>query len=95
MTTIPFNKTTVEHSYEDHYHASESKAPGAVAEQQAQRRVLMATGHRSDRNFPVKLHCMLSALEKEGLSHIVSWQPHGRCFLVRDHKKFVERILPL
>lgn len=25
---------------------------------------------------------------------IVSWQPHGRCFLVHDKEAFVQRFLP-
>lgn len=36
----------------------------------------------SEPNFPVKLHYMLSELEDDGLEHIASWQPHGRCILV-------------
>jgi HSF-type DNA-binding len=46
-------------------------------------------------SFPVRLHYMLSELEKDGMDHIVSWQPHGRCFVVRDQAAFVEKILPL
>ena len=49
----------------------------------------------SDRNFPVKLHFMLNELEADGLSHIVSWQPHGRCFLVHKQDAFVKQILPM
>ena len=48
-----------------------------------------------DRNFPVKLHYMLSELERDGLDHIASWQPHGRCFLVHKQKEFTQCILPL
>ena len=51
--------------------------------------------HQSKNKFPVKLHLMLSELNKDGLSHIVSWQPHGRCFLVHKQEEFVKRILPL
>lgn len=43
---------------------------------------LQATGSGNtgaDQSFPVRLHYMLSEMEKDGLSHIVSWQPHGRC----------------
>jgi HSF-type DNA-binding len=90
MASVQSKTTKVQHSYKDHAHADESKADA-----DSQRRDLKADYHRSDRNFPVKLHYMLSELEKEGLSHVVSWQPHGRCFLVHDHKEFVERILPL
>lgn len=27
--------------------------------------------------FPMKLHNMLSQVDKQGLSHVVSWAPHG------------------
>lgn len=45
--------------------------------------------------FPARLHRMLSGVEKDGLDHIVSWRPHGRCFGVNKAKDFVKRILPL
>jgi hypothetical protein len=38
--------------------------------------------------FPYKLYSMLERVEDEGLSHIVSWQPHGRCFVVHQPKEF-------
>jgi hypothetical protein len=44
--------------------------------------------------FPVKLYNMLKGVEQEGLEHIVSWQPHGRCFIVHQPKEFVEEIMP-
>jgi hypothetical protein len=43
--------------------------------------------------FPGRLHKMLRGVEAEGLSHIVSWQPHGRCFVVHKPKEFVRDIL--
>jgi hypothetical protein len=46
-------------------------------------------------SFPVKLHDMLSEMEADGMDGIVSWQPHGRCFVVHDHMRFVEQVLPL
>jgi hypothetical protein len=45
--------------------------------------------------FPVKLHYMLGELEADGRDGIVSWQPHGRCFVVHDQTRFVEQVLPL
>ena len=45
--------------------------------------------HATDRNFPVKLHYMLSELESDGQDHIVSWAPHGRCFVVHDQVRVV------
>jgi hypothetical protein len=46
-------------------------------------------------NFPIKLHYLLSDLEIDGLDDIVSWQPHGRCFVVHKKQEFMENILPL
>jgi len=45
--------------------------------------------------FPVKLHYLLSELEKDGLEAIVGWQVHGRCFVVRDQARFAKEILPM
>ena len=44
-------------------------------------------------SFPIKLHLMLSEVESLGLSHVVSWFPHGRAFGVHKPKAFVEHIL--
>jgi len=43
--------------------------------------------------FPLRLFEMLQLVEQEGLEHIVSWQPHGRCFVVHKQQQF-EDILP-
>jgi hypothetical protein len=48
----------------------------------------------SSMTFPAKLHFMLSVCEEEGLDSIVSWQPHGRCFIVHKQQEFVDKILP-
>jgi hypothetical protein len=45
-------------------------------------------------SFPMKLHSLLERVEVEGLSHIISWQPHGRCFCIHQTKEFAERVLP-
>ena len=44
--------------------------------------------------FPVKLHAMLDKIEADGLAHVVSWQPHGRCFVVHKPKEFVHDVMP-
>lgn len=51
------------------------------------------------RQFPTKLYDMLSKASSDeseggGFEDCVSWQPHGRCFIVRDPKEFVARIMP-
>jgi len=44
--------------------------------------------------FPLKLHELLEKAEEENLTHIVSWQPHGRAFVVHDPKMFVRHLMP-
>lgn len=44
--------------------------------------------------FPIKLHNMLRGTAMDGLDHIVSWQPHGRCFIVHQPQKFVTEVMP-
>jgi hypothetical protein len=45
-------------------------------------------------SFPIKLHTILDQVEADGLSHIISWQPHGRCFVIHKPKEFAEFIMP-
>ena len=42
----------------------------------------------------MKLHSLLERVEGDGLSHIISWQPHGRCFIIHKPKEFADVILP-
>jgi len=44
--------------------------------------------------FPRMLYEMLKVVEKNGQTDIVSWQPHGRCFLVHKPEKFIKDIMP-
>jgi hypothetical protein len=44
--------------------------------------------------FPLKLHELLDKVDDENLNHIVSWQPHGRAFVVREPKRFVSGLMP-
>lgn len=78
----------VEHNYRDH-------ASTGTEEENSKDDDGKTVLHASDRNFPVKLHFMLSDLEADGLGHIVSWQPHGRCFVVHKQEEFVKMILPM
>ena len=44
--------------------------------------------------FPVKLHELLdSSVEDKEVSDVVSWRPHGRCFLVHRPHDFVDDIV--
>jgi hypothetical protein len=44
--------------------------------------------------FPLKLHELLKKAMAEGHGDIVSWQPHGRCFVVYKARDFQDIILP-
>ncbi|CAB9496758.1 shock factor protein [Seminavis robusta] len=70
-----------------HDHSSDLQVPNVGAAEGA------CSNPPPEVSFPARLHYMLNELEKDGLSHIVSWQPHGRCFLVHDKKKFVDLVL--
>lgn len=45
--------------------------------------------------FPDRLYKMLEYAEQEGLTDVVSFQPHGRSFRVHNKHLFVEKLLPL
>jgi hypothetical protein len=53
----------------------------------------MKSPSTKDPDFAEKLHYVLRDMEKDGLQHIASWQPHGRCFIVHDREYFTEKIL--
>ena len=44
--------------------------------------------------FPLKLYDMLEGVLEEGKEDIVSWQVHGRCFMVHKPQQFVDIIMP-
>jgi HSF-type DNA-binding len=43
--------------------------------------------------FPIKLHCVLSNVDSNGMDHIISWAQHGRCFKIHKPKEFLEHIV--
>jgi HSF-type DNA-binding len=51
-------------------------------------------GYDYARNFASQLHVLLNNAERDGIAHLVSWQPHGRAFLVHNKDEFVNTILP-
>ena len=53
-----------------------------------------ASTSSSRQSFPSQLHHMLDDAELKGFDDIVSWQPHGRCFVVHKVTEFVDQILP-
>jgi hypothetical protein len=45
-------------------------------------------------SFPLRLHEMLDQIESDGLAHVISWQPHGRAFLIHNPKEFTSHVMP-
>mmetsp|Transcript_36390 Transcript_36390/g.88141 ORF Transcript_36390/g.88141 Transcript_36390/m.88141 type:complete len:175 (+) Transcript_36390:124-648(+) len=43
--------------------------------------------------FPVKLHKVLRQVEFEGRSHIISFCPHGRAFVIHKPKRYEKEIM--
>jgi hypothetical protein len=92
LTGQVFKRTFVEHSYHDHYHDPlEPLAEANLSEMQVKRQ-------RGPRGgvavaFPEKLHEMLSRMDEESTNNIISWQPHGRCFLIHKKKDFVNQVM--
>lgn len=70
------------HDYHDHSNAVYDGSPEPIA------RGGVTTP------FPIKLHQMLDDIERDGYGDVVSWQPHGRCFVVHKPKTFVNHIMP-
>ncbi|CAB9509511.1 HSF-type DNA-binding [Seminavis robusta] len=60
---------------------------------------LLAASRKEDdpHHFPTKLHRMLVEIDDnpkyESMKELISWQPHGRCFIIRNEKKFIEKVM--
>ena len=44
--------------------------------------------------YVLRIHEMLEDAEKQGNSHIISWQPHGRAFKIHNEQEYVKKIMP-
>ena len=77
-------RSFVEHNYHDHYHDPREEA---VVDHSGSRGGVAVA-------FPEKLHEMLLAVEEEHLEEVISWQPHGRCFLIHQKERFVNDVMP-
>ena len=78
-----------------HDYANEVEKVEDLQHQQMEEHTQSSNMNRGERNFPVMLHYMLDELVKDGFDDVVSWQPHGRCFLVHKQQQFVEQVLSL
>lgn len=83
------DRTYVNHDYVDHLPDPIYQEPQGSGPEALQR------GPRGGvvEPFPQRLYKMLSEAD-QGFAHIVSWSPHGRCFIVHKPKEFVAEVLP-
>ncbi|CAB9505930.1 Heat stress transcription factor [Seminavis robusta] len=81
-------KVYVEHNYQDHYRAPLYRPhEDSTNKRRGPRGGVLVP-------FPEKLYQMLNQISKDGLDDVVSWQPHGRCFVVHQPERFVEEVMP-
>lgn len=87
-------RTYVKHDYVDHYYDPIYR-PGQVPVEEGQQ-VRRRGGARGGvvAPFPERLYSMLSGAEANGFEDIVSWQPHGRSFIVHKPREFVNEVMP-
>ena len=50
-------------------------------------------------HFPSRLHEMLDTIDDDSSgtansAKFVSWQPHGKCFLIKNKEEFIAKVLP-
>jgi hypothetical protein len=55
----------------------------------------ISVSKRKEKTFPVRLHVLLSEVERLGMDWIVGWCPHGRSIIIKDQNAFERDILPL
>ncbi len=80
-------ESSTEHKYHDY--ANVTELPMQLASQSENRGLGGVCNP-----FPVVLYTLLSEASLFGFSDIISWQPHGRSFLIHRSKEFVRDIVP-
>lgn len=85
QTAKHFPRHFVQHDYKDH--ADEVDTTGGMIPVKRKRGGVLVP-------FPIKLYDALERIEEEGNAHVIGWQPHGRCFIIRDPKVFVNELMP-
>lgn len=80
----------VVHNYHDHSHDDEDHSDFVEDVDDANQRRRGGVSIA----FPLKLHSVLDQVEIDGLSHVISWQKHGRAFVIHKPKEFVDHVMP-
>jgi len=78
---------SIQTSQEKKYHDFAS-----IPDEQAFQMVQKTLKGVPDKPFPVRLHKLLERAEIDGYSHIISWLPHGRAFIIDQPQKFIQEV---
>jgi hypothetical protein len=85
LTTKGFKRHFAEHNYHDYAQLKPSELdPDKIK----------ATQGGVHNPFPAVLHKMMEDAEDKDFTNVVSWQSHGRAFLIHEPKTFVADVLP-
>lgn len=86
------DRAVIQHSYVDHYFDPLYTGLAAEDEEHKPRR----KGPRGGVIVPFteRLYQMLDDAEEHGFDSIVSFQTHGRCFVIRQPEEFVREVMP-
>eukprot|EP00586_Coscinodiscus_wailesii_P014924 CAMPEP_0172503262 /NCGR_PEP_ID=MMETSP1066-20121228/167676_1 /TAXON_ID=671091 /ORGANISM="Coscinodiscus wailesii, Strain CCMP2513" /LENGTH=493 /DNA_ID=CAMNT_0013278929 /DNA_START=57 /DNA_END=1538 /DNA_ORIENTATION=+ len=95
LTATKRTRMFIEHDYHDHANDPEKDYGDDVptSSQKSKKKTKQHPGGVIV-PFPLKLHTLLDQLEQDGLTSIMSWQPHGRAFVIRDKIRFTKEIMP-
>lgn len=81
------NRLFVKHVYRDYSHEVPMPDEASLAGPDSPERTPNAA-------FPLKLHEILSQIERNNDDHIVGWLSHGRSFKIHNQEEFVNTVLP-
>lgn len=87
-----FGRAFVSHEYEDNYREAINHRNDESSTHGTPKKICFRGG--TAMHFPERLFEMLRQVEELAISHIVSWQPHGRSFLVHRPREFVSQVMP-
>lgn len=91
-----YKRRYVQHEYHDHSRDEPPPKEEGMGCSNSSNGKMKARKHRDSATlFPLRLHKLLSMVETEGLSSIISWQVHGRAFKMHKPKEFVEKLMPI
>jgi hypothetical protein len=84
----------VQHSYHDHANDLPESEEDAMAERDKTNRPRWSGSVGTHTPFPMVLHDLLDNANARGYADVISWQPHGRAFMVHQPDVFVSEIMP-